>query len=152
MFDDSIEKPGDSFGDSCEEQEIEEPSVLVSGKDSGSLNNSQYFDDKKEEKFYCDVEDCDFRYFFFKQDFTLHGIFRTKSTSHLKLHKKSVHEGIKHQCDLCERSYNFPGDLRRHKKTTHEGLRYSCHFCDFTASQTQTLKNHVTKHHAPDNF
>ena len=36
-------------------------------------------------------------------------LFRTKSTSHLKLHKKSVHEGIKHQCDLCDRSYNFPG-------------------------------------------
>ena len=74
MFDDSIEKPGDSFGDSCEEQEIEEPSVLVSGKDSGSLN-SQYFDDKKEEKFYCDVEDCDFRLFFFQTRLHITGNF-----------------------------------------------------------------------------
>ena len=80
--------------------------------------------------------------------FLLRLLSRTKSTSHLKLHKKSVHEGVKHQCDLCDRSYNFPGDLRRHKKTTHEGLRYPCHYCDFTASQTQTLKNHINKHHA----
>ena len=90
-----------------------------------------------EEKYYCDVEKCDFK---------------TKSASHLKLHKKSVHEGIKHQCDQCDRSYNFPGDLRRHKKTTHEGLRYPCAYCDFTASQTQTLKNHINKHHAYDNI
>ena len=40
------------------------------------------------------------------------------------------------------------GDLRRHKKTTHEGFRYPCHYCDFSASQTQTLKNHISKHHS----
>ena len=95
--------------------------------------NNILVSEKIEEKYYCDAEKCDFK---------------TKSASHLKLHKKSVHEGIKHQCDQCERSYNFPGDLRRHKKTTHMGLRYPCSYCDFTASQTQTLKNHINKHHS----
>ena len=61
-----------------------------------NFSSSILMNDKIEEKFYCDFENCDFR---------------TKSTSHLKLHKKSVHEGIKHQCDLCDRSYNFPGKV-----------------------------------------
>ena len=61
-----------------------------------SFPSSILSNDKIEERFYCDIENCDFR---------------TKSTSHLKLHKKSVHEGIKHQCDMCDRSYNFPGML-----------------------------------------
>ena len=60
-----------------------------------TFTNSFLVNEKIEERFYCDIENCDFR---------------TKSTSHLKLHKKSVHEGIKHQCDMCDRSYNFPGN------------------------------------------
>ena len=60
-----------------------------------TFTNSFLINEKIEERFYCDIENCDFR---------------TKSTSHLKLHKKSVHEGIKHQCDMCDRSYNFPGN------------------------------------------
>ena len=141
-------------------QEIEEPTnIMISSPTMSqsyshrtlSMTHPYIYSDRLEDKFYCDIQDCDFK---------------TKSTSHLKLHKKSVHEGIKYQCDLCDRSYNFPGymslkllylryvqkhfigDLRRHKKTTHEGLRYPCQYCDFTASQTQTLKNHIAKHHS----
>ena len=111
--------------------------IVVDSVEDPAENITFELQEKIEEKYYCDVDKCDFK---------------TKSASHLKLHKKSVHEGIKHQCDQCDRSYNFPGDLRRHKKTTHEGLRYPCAYCDFTASQTQTLKNHINKHHAYDNI
>ena len=84
-------------------QEIEGPSTNPypyhnATDQTENFSSSILMNDKIEERFYCDFENCDFR---------------TKSTSHLKLHKKSVHEGIKHQCDLCDRSYNFPGEVSK---------------------------------------
>lgn len=73
--------------------------------------------------------------------------FVARTTTYLKLHVESVHEGKRYPCEKCGKTYNFPGDLRRHNKSAHENHRYSCPICGFEATQTQTLKKHIAKHH-----
>ena len=36
--------------------------------------------------------------------------------------------------------------LRIHKKSKHEGIRYDCHLCDYKATQKGDLKRHIQRH------
>ena len=45
--------------------------------------------------------------------------YRTKSTSHMKRHQSSVHDGVKFPCSECELQFSFPHGLERHRKSKH---------------------------------
>ena len=44
----------------------------------------------------------------------------------LYTHQKSVHEGVKHACNLCDKQYTTQGDLRRHIESKH-GVTIKCY-------------------------
>ena len=42
------------------------------------------------------------------------------SAHNLKLHKKSMHEGLRYPCDVCEFASTRISDLKRHKLKKHD--------------------------------
>ncbi len=69
------------------------------------------------------------------------------SVSHLKQHKKIVHNGEKFPCDHCLRSYSSPHVLRLHINSVHLDIRpFQCTICDYrTIRRSQLL--HVERQH-----
>jgi len=52
------------------------------------------------------------------------------------------------ECDLCTKSYKSAEGLNKHNKSVHEGVRYQCDQCDIKAfSSTNGLKTHISKIH-----
>ena len=64
------------------------------------------------------------------------------STTSLKRHKRSKHEGIRYPCDLCNHLATTPFNLKLHKDSKHEGIRYSCDKCSYTGTKISHLKQH----------
>ena len=64
---------------------------------------------------------------------------------------KTIHEGVRYQCNLCEKSFTQPNNLRLHMRKAHDqGDRYQCDYCEKTFSQTATLKLHMERVHELD--
>ena len=59
------------------------------------------------------------------------------------MHKISVHEKIKFNCNFCEKSFTS-ANLKNHIKTLHDGHgnRFDCDACDKKFAHSQSLKNH----------
>ena len=68
-----------------------------------------------------------------------------KNESKFKEHKRKTHQGETF-CDLCQAKFKSSTTLRRHKKSKHEGIRYDCHLCDYKATQKGDLKRHIRRH------
>jgi hypothetical protein len=67
--------------------------------------------------------------------------------SSLKRHIKSLHDGVRYNCDKCSFSAKFSGELRDHKKVKHEGLKFICNLCEFqTTSKTFLYNLNLTIH------
>ena len=65
----------------------------------------------------------------------------------LNRHIKSVHEGIKYPCNLCDYEANQQISLRSHVKSIHEGVRYECEHCDKEFSHKSDLTIHIKGKH-----
>ena len=53
---------------------------------------------------------------------------------------KSVHEGDKYNCELCDhKATTTKGSLHIHVKSIHEGLKYNCGRCEHKATQNGDL-------------
>ena len=46
-------------------------------------------------------------------------------------HIKTVHEGVKpHACNICDRKFSVPSQLKTHVEEAHEGKKKKLHKCD----------------------
>ena len=60
---------------------------------------------------------------------------------------KTVHEGVKFDCKLCDYKANRKSNLSQHVKSIHEGIKYDCKLCDYKAKQRNSLTKHVESIH-----
>ena len=51
-----------------------------------------------------------------------------------------------HFCDICDKSYQFRGDLLLHKRTFHEPAKYKCDTCERFFSTKSILISHKETH------
>ena len=75
----------------------------------------------------------------------------------LYFRNSSVHEGIKHNCDECDKEFSRLGALKRHKKQAHEWIApkkepkeqklFKCEECDKEFALSSRLKKHVKLAH-----
>jgi len=63
---------------------------------------------------------------------------------------KSVHEGITHQCDQCQKSFPLKGTLKLHMKTHTEENPYICDVCSKSYKQEENLEKHMALHGEED--
>jgi hypothetical protein len=69
------------------------------------------------------------------------------SMAAVKIHKDSVHFGIKHGCPKCGKQCTTKANLSKHFAEVHEGRRIKCDQCHFTVKGNNQLKIHIeTKH------
>lgn len=64
----------------------------------------------------------------------------------LKLHKLSIHEGVRYFCDKCAYKTSKKGDLNVHLESVHKGILYPCNQCGFKATTNEHLIGHFKKH------
>ena len=60
----------------------------------------------------------------------------------LRLHRRSIHEGIRYFCDYCDFKATTQGHLKIHRQSKHEGILYSCNNCDYQTKRQDSLKIH----------
>ena len=65
----------------------------------------------------------------------------------LNMHKKSVHDGVTHECDQCVAVFTQQANLYTHKKSVHGGVRYECDQCDTVFMRQGHLNNHNKNTH-----
>ena len=65
----------------------------------------------------------------------------------LKIHRQSQHEGLLNSCDKCEYKAVQRSSLKIHHKFKHEGIRYPCKECEFQGSCQGTLNRHHRQKH-----
>ena len=75
--------------------------------------------------------------------------FKANHNSTLWLHTQSVHEGVRHGCDLCGHLSVSKDHLKRHIKTKHEEqtVLFQCNLCDYKAKRPSCMKNHKQAKH-----
>ena len=59
-----------------------------------------------------------------------------------KIHKMSVHEGLKYPCNQCTSEFTRKDNLKEHKKSVHENVKYSCNQCKSKFTQNGKLIIH----------
>ena len=60
----------------------------------------------------------------------------------LQLHVKSVHDGVKYNCERCDYKATTKSSLCMyivHVQSIHEGVKYNCKICDYKATQASDL-------------
>ena len=70
-----------------------------------------------------------------------------KTSSGLRKHKESRHDGIRYTCPICKHQFTGRSQLRKHTETIHEGIRYSCNFCDHVVTRRSILNKHLKVYH-----
>jgi len=69
------------------------------------------------------------------------------SRTGLKLHTKSIHEGVEFSCTQCDQQFKQQGNLTRHIQAKHEGVKHTCSQCDFQATIQGNLTRHIQSEH-----
>ena len=73
--------------------------------------------------------------------------FTTNKQGTMNHHRKSKHEGLRHNCDHCEYKATSTSHLKVHKQNIHQGIKYPCDQCKYSATQLQGLKFHQDSIH-----
>ena len=68
----------------------------------------------------------------------------------LKHQKKSIHEGVRYQCDKCDYAAKQYSNLKKHNESMHKGVRYQCDYCEYAATTISNLKKHQKRRHSSD--
>ncbi|KAI4886934.1 hypothetical protein NFI96_030453 [Prochilodus magdalenae] len=76
---------------------------------------------------------------------------KSTNSSDLKRHIISVHtKDFPHKCDVCEKGFHRPSELKKHSET-HKGNKvHQCRHCDFKISDPFTLSRHILSVHTKD--
>ena len=53
---------------------------------------------------------------------------------------KSIHDGVKHGCELCEYKEIWKNDLKQQLKSIHDGHKHCCEFCEYKGTQKGNLQ------------
>ena len=69
------------------------------------------------------------------------------TSSNLKQHKLTKHDGKRYYCDQCSYGATLPSDLKKHKQSKHDGIRYPCTICAYSATTVSNLNQHVLSKH-----
>ena len=65
----------------------------------------------------------------------------------LRNHLNTVHAGIKHKCQLCDKEYTEKYHLKRHFLSSHtETPTFSCNDCSFICKSSEKLEKHISRH------
>ena len=64
-----------------------------------------------------------------------------------KIYVKTIHDGMKLECDSCHKWFANNQSLAVHKKSVHEKIRINCDLCDKSFSQSNWLKIHKINVH-----
>ena len=75
--------------------------------------------------------------------------FKSKNKHYLAKHIKSIHEGIKFECEVmgCNYTANTRPSILKHLKSKHEGVTYPCDQCNHKANQKWNLQKHIQRKH-----
>ena len=71
-------------------------------------------------------------------------VFATKQG--LLTHKKTVHDGVRHKCDLCDKSYTQASSLKTHRILHSDKKPWSC-WCGKSYAEKSTLATHQNVKH-----
>ncbi|XP_075428981.1 zinc finger protein 711 isoform X3 [Ascaphus truei] len=76
---------------------------------------------------------------------------KSTNSSDLKRHIISVHtKEFPHKCDVCEKGFHRPSELKKHSET-HKGKKiHLCRHCDFKTSDPFILSGHILSLHTKD--
>ena len=69
------------------------------------------------------------------------------SSTILRTHVKSIHEGIRHSCPHCGDKFKQGGTLSNHIKVVHEGIKYTCDQCGIKVTTRTSLRIHIESVH-----
>ena len=56
-------------------------------------------------------------------------------------------KGVKHSCDVCEKTFSKDSILRLHKKEVHLGIKKFCNICGQSFTRSNLLNDHVKNEH-----
>ena len=73
--------------------------------------------------------------------------YKTTTKEYLRIHRRSIHDGIKYPCDKCDYKATQSSSLWQHNKSVHEGIKYPCDQCDYKANRPARLNSHIRETH-----
>ena len=65
----------------------------------------------------------------------------------LRIHKKTVHFGVRYTCDQCDHKYKTKSHLKTHQDSVHGEIRYECEFCGYQGTTKGNLRRHKERWH-----
>jgi len=65
----------------------------------------------------------------------------------LRHHVQSFHEGIKFCCDKCDKTFATRYSLSKHAASAHEGKKYTCEFCKKGFTDRSNMRKHIKSIH-----
>ncbi|XP_017329700.1 zinc finger protein 711 isoform X4 [Ictalurus punctatus] len=76
---------------------------------------------------------------------------KSTNSSDLKRHIISVHtKDFPHKCDVCEKGFHRPSELKKHAETHRGNKVHQCRHCDFKISDPFTLSRHILSVHTKE--
>ena len=76
--------------------------------------------------------------------------FEAKRPDHLRIHRQRDHEGIRHNCLQCLKSFPSRQGVWQHVKTVHERVQYHCDRdqCSYSSTRKDRRDHHIEKVHS----
>lgn len=76
---------------------------------------------------------------------------KSTNSSDLKRHIISVHtKDFPHKCDVCEKGFHRPSELKKHAETHRGSKVHQCRHCEFKISDPFTLSRHILSVHTKE--
>ena len=66
--------------------------------------------------------------------------------NNMKRHMASVHQGVRHKCDTCDKEFTQKKTLEYHVENVHQGVKHKCDICNSQYTHKATLREHKKLH------